>query len=191
MVGICCDHSRLTDLPDHPAQMGSAARILPGSSSATSCATTPSGCCVSSVSCWLVARCRWDCRARRSTAWRRLRRCRRRISSLRPQSALGSTGICRKRLILGFAYQAVWQETEQRIEMALVSRCEQSIELAGETWTFQAHERLITEHSLKYSPAHRSGSAAGWRIQRRSHRADSFSLHRLEPADRDRLGGAS
>ena len=85
-----------------------------------------------------------------------------------------------------FAYQAVWQESEQRIEMALVSRCEQSIELAGETWTFQAHERLITEHSLKYSPAAAAdlAAAAGWRIQRRWHdRDDSFSLHWLEPAD--------
>ena len=85
-----------------------------------------------------------------------------------------------------FQYQATWQDAEQRIEMALVSACEQTIDLAGETWTFQTNERLITEHSVKYSPAAAAELAAqsGWRIKRRWHDCDdSFSLHRLEPAD--------
>ena len=190
MVGICCDHSQLTDLPEHPRLNGQR-RIgfFPGSSLGNFLrndavrvlrqfrqllAGGPLLLGLDQPRDPTALEAAYDDAAGVSAAFARnlLSRLNRDLQgTIDPQR---------------FAYQAVWQEAEQRIEMALVSRCKQSIELAGETWTFQAHERLITEHSLKYSPAAAAdlAAAAGWRIQRRWHdRDDSFSLHWLEPAD--------
>ena len=51
-----------------------------------------------------------------------------------------------------FRYEARWQADQQRIEMALVSRCAQTIKLAESTWSFEPNERWVTEHSVKYTP---------------------------------------
>lgn len=85
-----------------------------------------------------------------------------------------------------FHYRARWQPQHQRIEMALVSRCEQTVQLAQQSWAFAEGEALITEHSVKYSPeaAAELASRAGWRIRQRWHDPnDTLSLHWLEPAD--------
>ena len=85
-----------------------------------------------------------------------------------------------------FAYNAHWQADRSRIEMALVSRCDQTIRLANQTWPFRRGDIWITEHSVKYSPAAAAELAqrAGWRIQQRWHdAADHVSLHLLQPAD--------
>ncbi len=68
-----------------------------------------------------------------------------------------------------FSYRAQWQPEHSRIAMALVSQCEQTVPLAGETWPFRAGEELITEYSVKYSPAAFAALAgeAGWRPLRR------------------------
>ena len=86
----------------------------------------------------------------------------------------------------GFDYRARWQADASRIEMALISRGDQSVRLAGRTWRFAAGERLITEHSVKYTPAAFAAlaAAAGWRAQQRwSDAADDLSLHLLVQAD--------
>ena len=85
-----------------------------------------------------------------------------------------------------FHYRARWQPEQQRIEMALVSRCEQTLQLAQQSWAFAEGEALITEHSVKYSPeaAAELASRAGWRIRQRWHDPnDTLSLHWLEPAN--------
>lgn len=85
-----------------------------------------------------------------------------------------------------FDYRARWDEMEQRIEMALISRIDQSFTLEDQHWSFQANERLITEHSVKYTPAAAADLAAraGWTIRERWHDpADQLSLHLLEPSD--------
>ena len=85
-----------------------------------------------------------------------------------------------------FSYRARWQEEFHRIEMALVSRCSQTIVIDNSTWSFSAGEPLITEYSVKYNPqeAARLAEKAGWRINQRWHdSADSLSLHLLEPSD--------
>jgi len=85
-----------------------------------------------------------------------------------------------------FDYRARWEQQHQRIEMALISRCEQTATLDGQPWTFAANERLITEHSVKYTPAAAADLAAkaGWSIRQRWHDpADQLSLHLLEPSD--------
>lgn len=53
-----------------------------------------------------------------------------------------------------FDHQAVWNSHERRIEMHLVSRCDQKvqIEAAGPTVAFARGERIWTESSYKYDP---------------------------------------
>jgi dimethylhistidine N-methyltransferase len=85
-----------------------------------------------------------------------------------------------------FRYQARWQAAQQRIEMALVSRCAQTIQLADTAWSFQPNERWVTEHSVKYTPdaAGNLAAQAGWQIQQRWHDdQDQISLHLLVPSN--------
>ena len=85
-----------------------------------------------------------------------------------------------------FRYEARWQADQQRIEMALVSRCAQTIQLAETAWSFDPNERWVTEHSVKYSPdaAADLAAQAGWQIQQRWHDDhDQISLHLLVPSN--------
>ena len=86
----------------------------------------------------------------------------------------------------GFAYRARWLAEASLIEMALVSRRPQRVQLAGQPWHFEAGEPLITETSAKYSPGAflKLAAAAGWRGQSRwSDPAEDLSLHLLVQAD--------
>ena len=70
--------------------------------------------------------------------------------------------------------------------MALVSRGEQTVRLAGRSWRFGAGEPLITEYSVKYSPSSFLNLAgqAGWRaLGRWTDPAQEVSLHLLGQAD--------
>jgi len=85
-----------------------------------------------------------------------------------------------------FQYQARWQADQQRMQMALISSCDQVVRIADDSWTFKCDEPLITEYSLKYSPERAVALAqlAGWRWVRRWHDPDDdLSLHLLEPTD--------
>ena len=85
-----------------------------------------------------------------------------------------------------FSYQARWQDEQQRVQMALISRCDQVVRIADNRWTFKCDEPLITEYSLKYSPEKAVALAqeAGWRWVRRWHDPDDdLSLHLLEATD--------
>jgi dimethylhistidine N-methyltransferase len=85
-----------------------------------------------------------------------------------------------------FRYQARWQAQQSRIAMALVSRRAQQVQLAGRPWPFQAGDALITEYSVKYSPAafQELASSAGWQpLQRWSDPKGDLSLHLLAQAD--------
>jgi uncharacterized SAM-dependent methyltransferase len=70
--------------------------------------------------------------------------------------------------------------------MALVSRRDHTVRLAGRTWPFAAGESLITETSVKYAPAAflALAGAAGWRpLGRWSDPAQDLCLHLLGQAD--------
>ena len=85
-----------------------------------------------------------------------------------------------------FRYQAHWQATQERIEMALVSTQDQTVLLGGESWFFRQGDAWITEHSVKYSPdaAAALAALAGWRIQRRwTDPNQQIALHLLMPAN--------
>jgi dimethylhistidine N-methyltransferase len=64
-----------------------------------------------------------------------------------------------------FRYRARWEPGPSRIAMELVSLRPQTVTLAGASWSFAAGEPLVSEHSVKYSPAAFTALAerAGWR----------------------------
>ena len=59
-----------------------------------------------------------------------------------------------------FARRAVWNAAERRIEMHLVSRRTQTVELAGVPLRFAEGESTCTEHSYKYDREDLAGFAA-------------------------------
>jgi L-histidine N-alpha-methyltransferase len=63
-----------------------------------------------------------------------------------------------------FRYRVWWEPERSRITMALVSRRPHTVALAGREWCFAAGEPLITEYSVKYTPAAflDLSSRAGW-----------------------------
>ena len=190
MLGICCDHSTLDALPHHPRLQGER-RIgfFPGSSlgnfqpqDAVSVlerfrrllAGGPLLLGLDQPRDPSLLEAAYNDAAGVSAAFARnlLHRLNRELNgNVRPEQ---------------FHYRARWQPQHQRIEMALVSRCEQTVQLAQQSWAFAEGEALITEHSVKYSPeaAAELASRAGWRIRQRWHDPnDTLSLHWLEPAD--------
>ena len=66
--------------------------------------------------------------------------------------------------LTAFRHEAVWLEWAHRIEMHLVSTCDQDVTIAGESLSFATSERLVTEHCHKYSPESFAtlAAAAGW-----------------------------
>ena len=190
MLGICCDHSQLADLPPHPLLDGRR-RIgfFPGSS---------------------LGNFSWDNAVALLQRFRRLLKNGPLLLGLdQPRSpalleaayddAAGVSAAFAQNLLTRlnrelqgdidvdrFHYRARWQSSQSRIEMALVSDSPQTITLAGQLWQFEPDEAWITEHSVKYSPAAAEELAkqAGWRIQQRWHDDnDQVSLHLLLPAD--------
>jgi L-histidine N-alpha-methyltransferase len=190
MVGICCDHTRLPQLPQHPALDGQR-RIgfFPGSSLGN---FTPE----EAVDFLRNARqllaggplllgldqprepalmeAAYDDAAGVSAAFARnlLQRLNRDL-----QGDADPTQ---------FRYRAHWQARQQRIEMALVSTQDQTVHLGGEAWFFRQGDAWITEHSVKYSPDDAAALAAqaGWRIQRRwTDPHQQIALHLLLPAN--------
>ena len=51
----------------------------------------------------------------------------------------------------GFEHRAVWNDTESRIEMHLISQGRQQIRVGGRTFQFEDGDPIVTEYSCKYS----------------------------------------
>ena len=66
-----------------------------------------------------------------------------------------------------FLHRAVWNPAHSRIEMHLVSRRKQSVTVAGETFSFDRGEHIVTEHCYKHTPEALAAllAAAGWRVR--------------------------
>ena len=190
MLGICCDHSAMERLPDHPLLHGQRKLgFFPGSSLGNF--SRPEAVALLRRFRHLLAggplllgldhpkpaatlEAAYDDAAGISAAFARnlLHRLNRDLSAnFEPDR---------------FHYRARWQADHSRVEMALVSRSLQSVTLERQRWEFQEGEPLVTEYSVKYSPAMAQdlAAAAGWRwVQRWHDPDDSLSLHLLEPAD--------
>ncbi len=83
-----------------------------------------------------------------------------------------------------FAHRAVWNDVESRIEMHLVSDCDQVVRVAGHAIHFARGETIHTENSYKYTPDQFASLAevAGWHsAELWMDEARLFSLHLLEP----------
>ncbi|MDO8901713.1 MAG: ergothioneine biosynthesis protein EgtB [Phenylobacterium sp.] len=68
-----------------------------------------------------------------------------------------------------FTHRAVWNQALSRVEMHLVSRCDQSVQVAGRRFDFTLGETIHTENSHKFTPEGLEGlaSRAGWRLEAR------------------------
>lgn len=66
-----------------------------------------------------------------------------------------------------FRHRAVWNATDSRIEMHLVSLQDQTVEIAGRRIAFAAGETIHTENSYKFTVPGFTALAeqAGWRVQ--------------------------
>mgnify|MGYP001345353673 CR=1 FL=1 len=190
MLGICCDHSMLTEMPGHPwLQKKRRVGFFPGSSLGNFCPDAAVD---------LLKRFRLLLAGGPLLLGLDQPRDPQQLEAAYDDAAGISAAFARNLLhrlnrelngtidVSQFDYQARWEEQHQRIEMALISRCDQTITLDGRPLTFAANERLITEHSVKYTPAATADLAAqaGWTIRQRWHDpADQLSLHLLEPSD--------
>lgn len=82
----------------------------------------------------------------------------------------------------GFRHLAYFNKTESRIEMHLVSKADQRVELAGRSFAFGEGESIHTENSYKYSIRgfHALAGDAGFEAERVwSDPNDLFSVHCL------------
>ena len=190
MLGVCCDHSQLDALPDHPRLDGQPlVGFFPGSSLGN---FSPD------QAVTLLTRFRRLLRGGPLLLGLDQPRDPALLEAAYDDSAGVSAAFARNLLTrlnrdlrgdidpTTFSYQAHWQPQASRIEMALVSRCDQTIQLAGRGWPFASGDVWITEHSVKYSPtaAAELAQRAGWRIEQRWHDAeDHLSMHLLQPAD--------
>ena len=190
MVGICCDHSRLQQLPPHPALTGQ--RLIgffPGSSLGNFTREEAEDFLRNARQLLAGGPLLLGLDQPRNPA----------LMEAAYDDAAGVSAAFARNLLLRlnrdlqgdvdparFRYRARWQPQEQRIEMALVSTQDQTVHLAGEAWFFDNGEPWITEHSVKYSPdaAATLAARAGWRIERRwSDPHQQIALHLLVPAD--------
>ena len=66
-----------------------------------------------------------------------------------------------------FEHRAVWNEEESRIEMHLVSSCDQTARIGTRTIVFTKGETIHTENSYKYRPESFTAlvERAGWRVK--------------------------
>jgi dimethylhistidine N-methyltransferase len=69
--------------------------------------------------------------------------------------------------LAAFEHRAVWNAAESRMEMHLVSRRDQTVQVAGRSFAFRAGETLHTENSYKFTieAFSRLAEGAGWRLE--------------------------
>ena len=191
ILGICCDYSKLQELPPHPLLSGSAhLGFFPGSSLGNFNAQEaiallaqfrrllgPGGQLLIGID--------------QPKAVERLEAAYNDLAGISAAFAFNLLARLNRDLQgnfdpEGFRYRARWVPEASHIEMALVSQRAQQVDVAGQRWCFAAGEALITETSAKYSPEAFAAlaAAAGWTPQARwSDGAGDLSLHLLVQAD--------
>lgn len=195
VLGICCDYSRLQQLPDHPLLAGQRRLgFYPGSSIGNFDPQEARG-LLAQFARVLGPGGRLLIGIDQPKAVERLEAAYDDRAGM--SAAFAHNLLTRLNRELGgrfdladFRYQARWQPEASRIAMALVSRRAQRVALAGRSWSFAEGEPLITEYSVKYTPDAflALAGAAGWRgVARWSDPAGDLSLHLLEQADSEAM----
>jgi dimethylhistidine N-methyltransferase len=190
VLGICCDYSQLRQLPEHPLLNGQRRLGFYPGSSLGNFSPTEAEALLRQLGQLLGPGARLLIGIDQPKAVARL-------EAAYNDAAGVSAAFARNLLVRlnrdlagsfdpnAFAYIARWQPEHSRIAMALVSRQAQTVQLAGQAWSFAAGESLITEYSVKYDPEAFTALAerAGWRSARRwSDPAGDLSLHLLVSA---------
>jgi dimethylhistidine N-methyltransferase len=190
VLGICCDYSQLRQLPEHPLLNGQRRLGFYPGSSLGNFSPTEAEALLRQLGRLLGPGARLLIGIDQPKAVARL-------EAAYNDAAGVSAAFARNLLVRlnrdlagsfdpnAFAYIARWQPEHSRIAMALVSRQAQTVQLAGQAWSFAAGESLITEYSVKYDPEAFTALAerAGWRSARRwSDPAGDLSLHLLVSA---------
>jgi dimethylhistidine N-methyltransferase len=69
--------------------------------------------------------------------------------------------------LTAFLHRAVWNAQRSRIEMHLVSRRRQTVEIDGEMFAFERGEAIVTEHCYKHTPEALETmlDGSGWRVR--------------------------
>jgi len=69
--------------------------------------------------------------------------------------------------LAAFLHRAVWDAARSRVEMHLVSRRSQVVQVAGEAIRFERGEPIVTEHCYKHAPEVLAAllEASGWRVR--------------------------
>ena len=69
--------------------------------------------------------------------------------------------------LAAFLHRAVWNAARARIEMHLVSRRRQIVQVAGEPIRFERGEPIVTEHCYKHAPEAIAAllDESGWRVR--------------------------
>jgi len=69
--------------------------------------------------------------------------------------------------LAAFLHRAVWDAARSRIEMHLVSRRPQIVQVAGEAIRFERGEPIVTEHCYKHAPETIAAllDESGWRVR--------------------------
>jgi L-histidine Nalpha-methyltransferase len=90
-----------------------------------------------------------------------------------------------------FMHRAVWDAARSRVEMHLVSRRRQVVEVGGERFAFERGEPIVTEHCYKHSPAAMTSllERSGWRVRQAF--VDPEGRMRLWLAERAASGDAA
>lgn len=84
-----------------------------------------------------------------------------------------------------FIHRAVWVDEESRIEMRLVSNCDQRVAVGDQHVVFAMGEHAVTEYGYKYPPQYFESLAGEADLAVREGWVDeqwNFGLHLLEPA---------
>lgn len=71
--------------------------------------------------------------------------------------------------LAGFAHRAIWNDQDSRIEMHLLSRKAQTVEIAGRRFDFSEGETIHTENSRKFDldQLRQQFAAAGWTLEQK------------------------
>jgi len=191
VLGICCDYSSLESLPEHPL-LGTGPRLgfYPGSSignfdpAAAAALLKQFGRLLGEEGRLLIGIDQPKAEERMLAAY---------DDRAGWSAAFAMNLLARLNRELGgsfdpaaFRYRAWWEADRSRIAMGLVSPGAQEVRLAGRTWHFAPGEPLITEYSVKYTPAAflELARRGGWLpLDRWSDPAGDLSLHLLRQAD--------